>query len=75
MGATYEDNFMRGVEQLERERQRKPPVRFDEECYVASNLTADINEPVTIDEAFTGEHSADWKKAVKSEFDSLINHT
>ena len=76
VGATYEDNFMRGIEQLGRERQRKPPARFDEECYVASNLTADINEPVTIDEAFSGEHSADWKKAAKSEFDSLIeNHT
>ena len=34
----------------------------NEEFYVASNLTADINEPVTIDEAFSGEQSADWKK-------------
>ena len=39
-------------------------------------MTADINEPVTIDKAFSGEHSVDWKKAAKSEFDSLIeNHT
>ena len=71
VGASYEDKFMKEVEQLEGERRRKPPARFDEECYVASNLTADVNEPVDIDEAFSGEHSADWIKAAKSEFDSL----
>ena len=70
MGASYEDNFRRDREK----RPRKPPTSFDEECYVANDLTADINEPVTINEAFSGEHSAEWRKATKSEYDSLINN-
>ena len=37
VGATYEDNFLREVEQLG-ERQCKPLARFDEECYISSNL-------------------------------------
>ena len=37
VGATYEDNFLREVEQLG-ERQCKPLARFHEECYVSSNL-------------------------------------
>ena len=57
MGATCEENFIRNVEQLGAKRQRKPPTRFDEECYVASDLTADINEPTNIENAFSGEHS------------------
>ncbi len=48
VGASYEDNFMRVVEEIGTNRLRKPPTRFDEECYVANDLTADINEPVTI---------------------------
>ena len=43
VGARYEENFVRNVEQLAAKRQRKPRTRFDEECYVASDLTADIN--------------------------------
>ena len=74
VGASYEENFMREVEQLGRERRRRPLARFDEECQVASNLTADINEPVSIDKAFSGEHSADWMKAAKSEYDSLMEN-
>ena len=41
------------------ERQHKPLARFHEECYISSNLTSDISEPVTINEAFSGEHSAE----------------
>ena len=37
VGTTYEDNFLREVEQLG-ERQCKPLARFDEECYVSNNL-------------------------------------
>ena len=40
------------AEEIGTKRPRKPPTRFDEECYVANDLTADINEPVTINEAF-----------------------
>ena len=43
VGARYEENFIRNIEQLGAKRQRKPRTRFDEECYVASDLTADIN--------------------------------
>ncbi len=42
MGATYEENFMRETDNLGAKRQRRPPTRFDDQCYVADNLTADI---------------------------------
>ena len=60
VGATYEDNFLR--EDLMKN--------------VIFQVTSDINEPVTINEAFSGEHSAEWKKATRSEYDSHMgNHT
>ena len=74
VGETYEENFIRNAEQLGAKRQRKPPTRFDEECYVASDLTADINEPTNIEDAFSGEHSHQWKEATKSEYDSLVGN-
>ena len=51
VGATYEENFMRETDNLGAKRQHKPPTRFHNQCYVADNLTADINEPVNIEEA------------------------
>ena len=75
VGATYEENFIRETQNLDAKRQRRPPTRFDEETYVAAdNLTADIDEPVNIQEAWTGEHSIDWKRATNSEYESLINN-
>ena len=75
VGATYEENFIREVQNLDAKRQRRPPTRFDEEVYAAAdNLTADINEPVSIQEAWTGEHSVDWKRAANSEYESLMNN-
>ena len=76
VGATYEENFIREVQNLDAKRQkRRPPTRFDEEVYAAAdNLTADINEPVNIQEAWTGEHSVDWKRATNSEYESLMNN-
>ena len=65
---------IRNAEQLGAKRQRDPPTRFDEECYVASDLTADINEPTNIEDAFSGEHSHQWKEATKSEYDSLVGN-
>ena len=57
---TYEENFIREGQNLDAKRQRRPPTRFDEEVYAdADNLTADINEPVNIQEKWTGEHSVD----------------
>ena len=74
VGGTYEENFIRNVEQFGAKRQRKPPTRFDEECYVASDLTADINDLTNIEDAFSGENSHQWKEATKSEYDSLVGN-
>ena len=75
VGATYEENFIREVQNLDAKRQRRPTTRFDEEVYAAAdNLTADINEPVSIQEAWTEEHSVDWKRATNSEYESLMNN-
>lgn len=41
---------------------------------MASDLTADINEPTNIEDAFSGEHSHQWKEAKKSEYDSLVGN-
>jgi hypothetical protein len=43
VGETYEDTFMQEVQNLNPQRERRPPVRFDEELYAADDLTADIN--------------------------------
>ena len=76
VGATYEDNFMREVENIDQRRQRRPPQRYDELYNCSEDLTADINEPSNISEAWNGKNSAEWKKAAESEYKSLIdNHT
>ena len=41
---------------------------------MASDLTADINEPTIIEDTFSGEHSHQWKEATKSEYDSLVGN-
>ena len=75
VGAKFEENFMREVEEIGTKIHRKAPIRF-EECYIASNLTADINEPSSRNEAIIGEHCEEWSKAMKLEYDSLVsNHT
>ena len=68
---------MREVENLNPQRERRPPQRFDDELYnCTEDLTADINEPSNINEAWTGKNSTEWKKATESEYKSLIdNHT
>jgi hypothetical protein len=48
--------------------------RFDDECYVADNFTDDINEPVNIQEAWTEDHSVEWKEATDSEYESLMKN-
>ena len=35
---------------------------------------ADINEPVNIEEAWSGENSANWKQATNSEYESLMKN-
>ena len=74
MGVTYEDHFMRRVEEIRTKRQRKPPTRYDEESYIANDLTADIDEPVNIGEAWSAENSVNWKEATNSEYESLLKN-
>ena len=74
VGVTYEERFMNEVQNIGERRQRRPPQRFDEECYIANDLTAEINEPANINEAYSGEHGHDWRKATDSEFHSLIEN-
>jgi hypothetical protein len=58
VGVKFEENFMRQVENLAPTRQRKAPERFrPDECYVAESLTAENEEPQSIEEALRGEHS------------------
>ena len=74
VGPNYEENFMREVENLPPERQRDPPVRFiEEEFYAADALTANINEPNNISEAWKGEHSIHYTEAT-TEYDSLLSN-
>ena len=75
VGPNYEENFMREVENLPPKRQHNPPVRFaEEEFYAADALTANINEPNNISEAWKGEHSVHWKEATDCEYDSLLSN-
>ena len=74
VGATLEETFMNEVRNVGEQRRRKPPIRFNDECYLADDITADINEPINLDEAFSGENSAQWKQATDSEFNSLVEN-
>ena len=66
---------MREVENLLPKGQRNPPVRFiEEEFYAADALTADINQPNNISEAWKGEHSVYSKEATDCEYDSLLSN-
>jgi transposase InsO family protein len=44
VGATLEETFMNEVRNIGEHRMRRPPNRFDEECYLANDITADISE-------------------------------
>ena len=74
VGARYEDNFMREVENLNQPRQRRAPERYEEMYVCADDLTADINEPRNISEAWSNEYNTQWKKATDSEFSALIEN-
>ena len=45
VGATYEDNFMREVENMDQRRQRRPPQRYEEMYVCTDDLTSDISKP------------------------------
>lgn len=81
VGATHDQNFIRELENLGPRRDRRPPIRLIEEdndendgCFVADILTADIDEPSNIQDAWNGKHSSQWKEATDAEFASLITN-
>ena len=64
-------------------RQRRPPVRFGKDEYVATveesvNHVAykacEIIEPKTLEEALASDHAKEWKTAIDSEYESLIEN-
>ena len=79
VGATYEENFMNKVRNLDHRRPTRLPSRLIEEdsesCYIADVLTAEIDEPKNIFEAWNGDHSVHWKEATDSEHGSLQDNT
>ena len=72
VGATYEDNFMREIENIDQRRQRRPPEKYEEMYVCADDLTSDINKSRNLSEAWSNEHNAQWKKATDSEFNALM---
>ena len=62
VGETYEETFMRQVDNLGPKRQRRAPNRFHpDSCNLIESLTNDISEPKTLKEALQSEHSAEWR--------------
>ena len=59
---------------LNPQRRRRPPARYDEELYNVEDLTADISEPRNIKQAWSGDHCIQWKEATDPEYDSLISN-
>ena len=63
------------------ERTRQPPIHFGIDKYVAATsvqhvayAVRQIDEPQTMAEAQSGEHSIEWKQAAESEYDSLLEN-
>ena len=81
VGATYEQNFMREVANLQGARLRthhaKLADQIDEEnanCFNADIIADEIEEPTKIYDAWTGEHANEWKVATDAEYASLIKN-
>ena len=76
VGVTYEDSFMKEVQNLPPQRKRQPPARLIEEGIYNAEVLVDINEPSTIREAWEGDYYTHWRNATASEYESLMsNHT
>ena len=75
VGETYEETFMRQVDNLGPKRQRRTPNRFHpDSCNLIQLLPNDISEPKTVKEALQSEHSAEWRSAMSVEFESLTKN-
>ncbi|CAB3979521.1 effector candidate [Paramuricea clavata] len=75
VGETYEESFVKQVENLETKRQRKAPKKFSpDECNITESLTAENEEPQSISEALNGANASKWKQALAEEYNSLISN-
>ena len=75
VGATYEETFMRQVENLDPQRRRKAPHRYHPDgCLITDSLTIETDEPKTLSEALSSEHSGLWRDALNLEYKSLIDN-
>ena len=66
---------MEEVRQIGAKRVTRPPAWYVEECHVTSNLTADnIADPSNVHEAVTREYSSEWKSAMESKYNSVLEN-
>ena len=67
--------FMRQVDNLSSKRHRSPTQRFHPDgCLIADSLTNEADEPKSVSEALSSEHSTQWREALNSEYKSLIDN-
>ena len=72
---SYEENFMKQVQNLNAKRQRKAPKKFSpDECNITESLTAENEEPQSISEALNGKNATKWKQALEEEYNSLMSN-
>ena len=63
---------MRKVENLDPQRRRKAPHRYHPDgCLITDSLTIETDEPKTLSEALSSEHSGLWRDALNLEYKSL----
>ena len=75
MGASYQETFMKQVQNLGTKRQRQAPTKFSpDECNLTESLTAENEEPPSINEALNGKDANKWKQALEEEYNSLIKN-
>ena len=75
VGETYEETFMRQVDNLGPKRQCRAPNQFHlHSCTLMESLTNDISEPKTVKEALQSEYSVRWRSAMSVEFESLTKN-
>jgi hypothetical protein len=71
---TYEHTYDNAVRQLPARRARQQTDHYQAgiaECFRVEDLTAEIDEPANIRDAWSCEYGVQWKEATDSEFDSL----
>ena len=74
VGETYEETFMQRVANLNPRREQRPPGRFNDEIYLADDVTADINAPKNIAEAWSSSQKQEWIKPSDAEYGALMEN-